>query len=27
VPEMAAHAGHSFPELLTWMINDAGLDR
>lgn len=27
VPEMAAHSGHSFPELLTWMINDAGLNR
>lgn len=27
VPEMAANAGHGFPELLTWMINDAGLDR
>lgn len=27
VPEMAAHAGHSFPQLLTWMINDAGLER
>ncbi|MEM9471128.1 MAG: D-alanine--D-alanine ligase [Pseudomonadota bacterium] len=27
VPEMAAHAGHDFSELLTWMINDAGLER
>jgi D-alanine-D-alanine ligase len=27
VPEMAAHAGHSFSEFLTWMINDAGLNR
>jgi len=27
VPEMAAYAGHDFPQLLTWMINDAGLDR
>jgi len=27
VPEMAAHAGHSFTELVTWMVNDAGLDR
>lgn len=27
VPEMAAHAGHKFSDLLTWMINDAGLDR
>lgn len=27
VPEMAAHAGHSFPELVTWMVNDAGLKR
>jgi len=27
VPEMAAHAGHSFPELVTWMVNDAGLNR
>ncbi len=27
VPEMAAHAGHSFPGLVTWMVNDAGLNR
>jgi D-alanine-D-alanine ligase len=27
VPELAAHAGHTFPELLTWMVNDASLDR
>ncbi len=27
VPEMAAHAGHSFPELVTWMVNDAGINR
>jgi len=27
VPEMAAHAGHSFSELVTWMVNDAGLKR
>jgi D-alanine-D-alanine ligase len=27
VPELAAHAGHSFEELVTWMINDASLDR
>jgi D-alanine-D-alanine ligase len=27
VPELAAHAGHSFPALCTWMINDASLDR
>jgi D-alanine-D-alanine ligase len=27
VPELAAHAGHSFPELVTWMVNDASLDR
>jgi D-alanine-D-alanine ligase len=27
VPEMAAHAGHSFAELVTWMVNDAGLNR
>lgn len=23
VPEIAAHAGHSFPELLSWMVEDA----
>ena len=27
VPEMAAHAGHSFEELVTWMVNDASVDR
>ncbi|MBI2717518.1 MAG: D-alanine--D-alanine ligase [Rhizobiales bacterium] len=27
VPELAAHAGHSFPELVTWMVDDASLDR
>jgi D-alanine-D-alanine ligase len=27
VPEMAAHAGHSFEELVTWMVNDASLNR
>jgi D-alanine-D-alanine ligase len=27
VPELAAHAGHSFEELVTWMVNDAGLNR
>ena len=27
VPELAAHAGHSFEELLTWMINDASVNR
>jgi D-alanine-D-alanine ligase len=27
VPELAAHAGHSFEELVTWMVNDASLYR
>jgi D-alanine-D-alanine ligase len=27
VPEMALHAGHSFEELVTWMVNDASLNR
>lgn len=27
VPELAQHAGHSFPDLVTWMVNDASLDR
>lgn len=27
VPELAKYAGHSFEELVTWMINDASLDR
>ena len=27
VPELAQHAGHSFPELVTWMVNDASLER
>ncbi len=27
VPELAAYAGHSFEELVTWMVNDASLDR
>ncbi len=27
VPEMAAHAGHSFEEFVTWMVNDASIDR
>jgi D-alanine-D-alanine ligase len=27
VPELAAHAGHSFEDLVTWMVNDASLDR
>ena len=27
VPELAKHAGHSFEELVTWMVNDASLDR
>ncbi|MEP6827353.1 MAG: D-alanine--D-alanine ligase [Aestuariivirga sp.] len=27
VPELAKHAGHSFEELVTWMINDASLER
>ena len=27
VPEMAQHAGHSFPDLVTWMVQDASLER
>jgi D-alanine-D-alanine ligase len=27
VPELAAHAGHSFEELVTWMVNDASVAR
>lgn len=27
VPELAAHAGHSFEDLVTWMVNDASIDR
>jgi D-alanine-D-alanine ligase len=27
VPEMAAHSGHNFEELVTWMVNDASLNR
>jgi D-alanine-D-alanine ligase len=27
VPEMAVHAGHSFEELVTWMVNDASVNR
>jgi D-alanine-D-alanine ligase len=27
VPEQARHAGHSFEELVTWMVNDASVDR
>lgn len=27
VPELASHAGHSFEELVTWMVNDASIDR
>lgn len=27
VPELAAHAGISFPELVRWMVEDASLDR
>jgi D-alanine-D-alanine ligase len=27
VPELAQHAGHSFVDLVTWMVNDASLDR
>lgn len=27
VPELAAHAGMSFEDLVTWMINDASVDR
>jgi D-alanine-D-alanine ligase len=27
VPELAQHAGHDFPELVTWMVNDASVGR
>ena len=27
VPELAAHAGHDFEELVSWMVEDAGLNR
>jgi D-alanine-D-alanine ligase len=27
VPELAAHAGHGFEELVTWMVNDASVNR
>jgi D-alanine-D-alanine ligase len=27
VPEMAAHEGMSFPDLVSWMIEDASLNR
>jgi D-alanine-D-alanine ligase len=27
VPELATHAGHSFEELVTWMVNDASVNR
>ena len=27
VPELAQHAGHSFPDLVSWIIRDASLNR
>ncbi len=27
VPEMAAHAGHDFGELVAWIVEDASCDR
>jgi D-alanine-D-alanine ligase len=27
VPELAQHAGHSFPQLVSWMVNDASIYR
>jgi D-alanine-D-alanine ligase len=27
VPELAEHAGHSFEQLVTWMVNDASVNR
>ena len=27
VPELGVHAGHSFENLVTWMVNDASVDR
>ena len=27
VPEIAAHAGHTYEELVTWMVNDASINR
>jgi D-alanine-D-alanine ligase len=27
VPEIAAHAGYSFGELVRWMVEDASYDR
>jgi D-alanine-D-alanine ligase len=27
VPELAAHAGHSFEQLVSWMVNDASVSR
>ncbi|TMJ40832.1 MAG: D-alanine--D-alanine ligase [Alphaproteobacteria bacterium] len=27
VPELAAHAGHSFEDLVTWMVNEASVNR
>jgi D-alanine-D-alanine ligase len=27
VPELAAHAGHSFEQLVTWIVNDASVNR
>ena len=27
VPELAQHAGHSFPQLVSWMVNDASINR
>jgi D-alanine-D-alanine ligase len=27
IPELAAHRGLSFPELLAWIVEDASLDR
>ena len=27
VPELAQHAGHSFEDLVTWMVNDASVNR
>jgi D-alanine-D-alanine ligase len=27
VPELARHAGHTYEDLVTWMINDASVDR
>jgi hypothetical protein len=27
VPELAQHAGHSFVDLVAWMVQDASLNR